>query len=284
LAIAAAAIGVLAATGRDAYPELYAISLANIDRIERWRQRRDAGLTRNAKRLRSRPTSVSLPAPAGVLVFVWKSVVEFTRRATPLAIGRGALLWCVAGFAVARAIAPDPDMLFIALTIGSSYLILVVGVAATSTLAGEIRRPVFWLASTPLFERLCSLALARMWRSILTLELVALGFALGGGTSIDTLVLAIELPAVVALLTSVGFVAFALLPSSADARGPVTLLRFGLSLVLVVPPLVLGGVAAMVAGSLPALGGAAFLALCEAGALIGIAAWRLDGHTERLAG
>jgi hypothetical protein len=101
---------------------------------------------------------------------------------------------------------------------------------------------------------------------------------------IDTLVLAIELPAVVALLTSVGFVAFALLPSSADARGPVTLLRFGLSLVLVVPPLVLGGVAAMVAGSLPALGGAAFLALCEAGALIGIAAWRLDGHTERLAG
>jgi hypothetical protein len=160
---------------------------------------------------------------------------------------------------------------------------VVVGVGASSTLASEVRRPLFWLSPTPLFERLSALLLARIWQTVLLFEFAAAGIALGGGRPIQTLLFALGLPVLAALLAGVGFAAFALFPSAADARGPVALLRIGFSLVILIPPLALDAVgSALFGAALPALTAAALVALIEAGALVGIAAWRLDGHVDRL--
>jgi hypothetical protein len=281
LAVAGGAIALLAVVGRDAYPELYALSIARLDRLERWRSRRDDRSAQTAGRRRG--ISADLPAPAGVLVFVWKSVVEFRRRSQRVTILGEAALWCVAGFLAARLVALDHDALFTALIGIIVNLMIGIGVTATRELARELRRPLFWLSPTPLFERLCALALARIWRPIATFELVAAGFALGGGAVADSLVFAVGFPAFVALLAGVSFCVFIWFPSAADAVGPALVARLGLSIVLVLPPVVLSGVAAALAGPLAGLAALVLLALIEAGALMGAAAWRLDGRVDQLA-
>jgi hypothetical protein len=163
-------------------------------------------------------------------------------------------------------------------------LLLFIGITATNALAGEVRRPLFWLTQTALSERLTAFAVAQVWRLILSMELVAAGLAAGGGKPLEVMFVALGLPALGALLAGVGFAAFALFPSVSDSRGPVVALRFGVSLVLVVPPFALFGIVTAVFGvAVIALAGAVLLALLEAAALIGIAAWRLDGRIDRLA-
>jgi hypothetical protein len=173
--------------------------------------------------------------------------------------------------------------LFSALIGVTVNVMLLVGISATSALSNEIRRPLFWLASAPLFDRLCALALARIWRTIATLEIVAAGYAAGGGGFVETLVIAAGLPALVALLAAVGFAVYALYPSTADWRGPVAALRLFVSIVLLAPVLALYFLVAAFSSPVIALGAVVALALLEAAALLGIAAWRLDGHVDRLA-
>ena len=284
IALTAGAIAILASAGRDAYPELYALSIDRIDRLDQWRRRRSG--RRSEGKVPKAPGSrvpITIPAPAGVLVFVWKSMVEFRRGRSPQYIAGGAALWCLAGVAAARLATAQDDAFFSVLAGVIINVILIIGISVTSAIAAELRRPLFWLAPAALFERLCALGLARIWRTIATFEVIAAGFALGGGRPIGTLFFAIGLPALAALLAGVGFAALALFPSAADARGPVTALRLGVSIVLLVPPFVLAVVVGTAFGSGPSgVVAAALLALFEAGALIGIAAWRLDGHVDRL--
>jgi hypothetical protein len=277
---AAAAIAVLASAGRDAYPELYALSVARIDRREHVR-RRFAGTSATPLTAARRPGQRTLPAPPGVLVFVWKSVVEFSRsHRAPVMLG-GCVLWCVAGFAAARVEVGQPD-LFATFVVGVVNVILLFGLGTTSAIALEVRRPLFWLSGTPLFERLGALLLGRIWRIVLTLELAALGFALGGGSLLETLVFAVTLPAGIALLAGVGLAAYAFFPATADMRGPVIVLRLIASLLVLAPPATLFGIAASLGAPGLGLVGATLVVFVEAGALVGIAAWRLDGRVDRL--
>lgn len=279
LAVAGAAVAVLACAGRDAYPELYALSVVRIDQLARRRLRRTAAA---GPAIAQRSAVRTLPAPAGVLIFGWKSAIEFGRRRRPAVIGGGAVLAAAGGFVLARLTAADDGTPFVLLVGGFSNVLLVVGVGALNEIGREIRRPLFWLASTPLFERLCALALARIWPTVAAVELAAAGFALGGGTPGKTLILALGLPALVVLVAAVGFAAFALFPSSADSRGPVAVLRLVLSGAALLPPLVVfAAVAAFIDPAL-GLGTSIVLAAIEAGGLIGIAAWRLDGFVDRL--
>jgi hypothetical protein len=284
LAVTAAAIVILSSAGRDAYPELYALSISRIDRLERWRRRRTHSVSEPAA---MHGSLGNIPAPPGVLVFVWKSMVEFGRRTRREYIVGGAVLCCIAGYAAARLAKADGEAFFATLGGVIVNLILVVGIVgitATNTIAGEIRRPLFWLARAPLFERLCALALARIWSTVAALELVAICFAVGGGSAVGTLFFALGLPALVALLAAVGFTTFALFPGPVDLRGPVTILRLGLSATLLGPPFVLAVlITALFDAKLAALIAAVTLAVIEAAALMGIAAWRLDGHVDRLA-
>lgn len=282
-AVVAVAIAVLAAAGRDAYPELYAMSVARIDRLERWRQRRARGVLGESPAPVRRRTLTAGTAPAGVLIFVWKSIVDFRRQVPLVYVGAGIVGCGLAGFAAARFVSTGEGALFSALIGVVINVLVLVGITATSALYNEIRRPLFWLAPAPLFERLCALALARIWRTIIMLEIVAAGYAFGGGGTPETLVVAAGLPALVALLAGVGFAVYAFYPSTADWRGPVAVLRLLVSIVLLAPVFVLYSVGAAFVTPLAALGAAALLALLEAGALLGIAAWRLDGHVDRLA-
>lgn len=281
VALAACAIGILAAAGRDAYPELYALSIARIELRER---RRIRSIQPESSARAMRPLALVRLVPRGVLVFVWKSVVEFGRGRRRDAMLGGAALWCLAGFALARLAAAEGDAVFWTLaSVAANLLLFGFGVGATTALAGELRRPLFWLARAAMFERLCALALAQVWRPIVSLELIAAGVAAGGGSAAQLLVCALGLPTLVALLAGVGFAAAALFPSPADARGPIAALRFGVAALLLVPPLIVFAVGAAAFGMpVAALVVAALLALVEAGSLVGIAAWRIDGHIDRL--
>lgn len=279
LAVAAAAVAVLASAGRDAYPELYALSVARIDQLARRRLRRTAGTS--AVTL-GREVGRRLPPPPGVLIFCWKSAVEFGRHHRPAAVAGGAVLAVIGGFVLARLTAASDSTPFVVLVGGFTNVLLVVGVGAVNEIGREIRRPLFWLASAPLFERLCALAFARIWPTVAAVELVAAGFALGGGAPGESLVLALGLAALVALVAAVGFAAFALFPSRIDSRGPVAALRLVLSAAALLPPLVLFAAVAMVINPTLGLIMGVVLAVIEAGGLIGIAAWRLDGFVDRL--
>lgn len=277
-ALATLAIAILAAAGRDAYPELYALSIARIERRERRLQRRvHTAAVRSPGR-----SSLRLPAPAGVLAFVWKSMVEFRRLVSPAYIAGGAVALGVAGFGLARLMRLD-SVVFGTLAGIAVNVIVVVGIGATNALAGELRRPLFWLSAAGMFERLLALGIARIWRTVVAFELIALGFAAGGGSPADTLVLAIAFPVLAGLLAGVGFAALALFPSAADQIGPVAALRFAASALLLLPPLVAYAVAA-IGFNAPrtALLAGVLLALAETCALVGIAAWRLDGHLDRV--
>jgi hypothetical protein len=284
LAVAAAATAMLASAGRDAYPELYALSTARIDAVERWRARRSGAASAEVTVASGtrRVTPAGAWAPGGVLIFGWKSLVEFRRQKQWTYIGGGAVGWLVLGFVAGRVVGGDDEMFgaFVSLSIN---FVLIVSFTASTSLAAEIRRPLFWLADTPLYERLCALALTQVWRPIVSIELVALGLSAGGGGVLELVFATLGLPALVTLLAGVGFAAYALFPSAADVRGPVMALRFIVSSVMVVPPIVLFGFAATVTGAtIPALLAAALLALLEGAAFLGVAAWRLDGRVDRL--
>jgi hypothetical protein len=285
LALAACATAILAGAGSDSYPELYALSIAQIDRLERWRARRRgaAGAATAPAAAAQRVVAAGRWAPAGVPIYIWKSVVEFGRQRRPALIAGGYLAWCVAGFAAGNLFVRSDDAVFFAVAGTSINLILIFGVTATGAVASEVRRPMFWLADTPLYERLCALVVAQVWRPVATFEAVALGFAVGGGKPIELLFIAVGLPALVVLLAGAGFVAYALFPSAADWRGPVLALRVVLCMVFLIPPLVLFGIAAATLNvPIPALLGASLLAVFEGAVLVGVAAWRLDGHIDRL--
>jgi hypothetical protein len=284
LALTAAAIVVLASAGRDAYPELYALSVARIDRLERWHKRREKG-TAPVSVVRGR--QFSLPAPPGVFIFIWKAMVEFGRRTKREYIVGAGVLCCVAGFSAARIAKADGEAFFTTLggiIVNVVLVIGIIGITATNSITGEIRRPLFWLARAPLFERLCALVLARVWPLIAALELIALTFALSGGSAAGTIFFGVGMPVLVGLLGAVGFATFALFPGPVDLRGPVTVLRLGMTATLLVPPFVLAVVVASIFdASLAGLVAGVLLAIIESGSLIGIAAWRLDGHVDRLA-
>jgi hypothetical protein len=279
LAVMTAAIVVLAVVGRDAYPELYALSMAGIDRAEslatRLENQKKAAVARP-------PVAVRLPAPPGVMVIVWKSVVEFRRGHRRISsVALGAAIWAALGFALARFTADDVARLWATLSV-VAFLLLLTSVAATAALANEVRRPLFWLSKATLFERLAALLAAAIWRVIVTFEFIAVGFVAGGGVPLGALVIAIVMPAFVAVLTSSGFAVYALVPNTADGAGPGSAMRFIVSLVLVVPVAAIGAVIGVFFGALPSLAAMTLLMLAQAFTLVGVATWRIDGRIDRL--
>ncbi len=279
LALAATAIAVLAAAGRDAYPELYALSLAGIDRTE-------VLATRFGRRkVAVEPAAVvaRLPAPPGVMIIVWKSIVEFRRTyATIRAVVIGAAIWVALGFGLARFGAGDISRFWATLFVVAFGLLFFWSVSATTALATEVRRPLFWLSTATLFERLMALCAARIWRATFTFELVTAGFLAGGGAPLGALALGVVMPAFVALMTSIGFAAFALMPNASDERGPGSGLRVIVAFFLLIPVGAIGGVVGAFFGALPSFAAMTVFMLAEAFTLVGAATWRIDGRIDRL--
>lgn len=274
LLVALAAVLLLAAIGRDAYPELYAISMAHIEHRERVRGRRGFG---------ARIAAPGLLPPAGVMALLWKSYVEFRRRVPlPLFIGMS-LLWLVAGAATAR-LSRWHEAVFVTVIGTLANAAIVLSLTVRTELAAELRRPIFWLSAATLYERLWALALGQMWRYLFDAAMMAAGLALGGAPLQWILAVPVGGCALVVLLTGIGYASFAFFPSALDQRGPLAALRLFVSYVLLLPPLAVFTVAAIGLRSAgPAFIAAAVLALAEGAVLMGIAAWRLDGRVDRLA-
>jgi hypothetical protein len=287
LAVAALASVAFVLAARDAYPELYAISLANLDWRMRLRTRRDARTRVPAAPAGSRaaPSRSSAGSPlGGALALAWIDTLMFSRRVAP------AITALVAAFALAAGAA----LAAFARLGGELALGVVVGmlpgfyVAVASTtgvrLAPAMRMPLFWLGSVPLAARLAAWTLGPFCRDAIVVLLAVAGYVAVSREARAPLIVLIGALALLALTRTVGLAVFALMPNSLDQRGPAVLLRTLLTFALVAPPAIGGTIAVFVfpAPFVSATLAAALTALAEAALLITFAAWRLAGRVDQL--
>ena len=136
---------------------------------------------------------------------------------------------------------------------------------------------MFWLSDASLFERLAALVAGHIWHFTAWFLLFAIGLASGHARTLPILFAGLTGPALLILCAAIGTAAFALFPNEIDQRGPLAMLRLVVSWLFMIPAIVAGILSLVVLHSATAaLAGAAIVALAEAGALIGFAAWRLD--------
>lgn len=282
LAVAICATFAFALAARDAFPELYVISLANLE----WRARTRRG-ARGGQGAKPRSKAVRSAANAragGAFAFVWADALSFTRRTPPAgtAIVAALALAVGAGFAVFARHAPE---LAFGILVGTLPW-LAIAVAATTgvRLAPALRMPLFWLGDVPLAARLGAWTFGAFWRDAVLAVLAAAGYAAVTRDARAPLVVLAGAAGLLALTRTVGLAVFALLPNQLDQRGPAVMLRSLLCFVLVAPAVVTGVVATVALGSslvAGTLAGSA-AALAEATALVLFAAWRLAGRVDRL--
>jgi hypothetical protein len=267
----------VALAARDAYPELYELSMKRIARAERLRGRPFAWAGIRATRTPLRAESMMNGAPPGVAIFIWRAWTEYRRTNSVRTTSIETALALGAGYALARLTQfADPEMLVV---FASPVLniVFIVAVMRSASLATELRRPLFWLSGATLFERLCALCVAQGWRLIGWCALGGVGLAAGGASASLVLAALIIGPSAVLLAGTIGYASYAVLPNDVDQRGPLLLVRILIGYALVVPPVAAGIVVDVFEhAALLAMSVAAATTLLEAGVLVGFAAWRLD--------
>lgn len=285
LLVAVIATAAFARAARDAYPELYAISQANLDFRERRRTRRAASSETAAPRTSAAITSARRSPWRGSAAFIWTDALMFSRRVSPAMTGLFAALALAAGVVLALMARSDPTM-FYGVVLSTLPAVCIAVTATTGVrLAPTLRLPIFWLGDASLTARLVAWMFGAFWRYAVLVALAAGSYV---AVSRDARVAGLAFIAALgflALTRSVGLAAFALLPNALDQRGPAVLVRTLLSFVLLAPPLITGFVAAFAIGGPSPLAGTlagTTVALAEAAALIGFAAWRLAGRVDRL--
>jgi hypothetical protein len=290
LALAACATAAFVIAARDAYPELFEISVANLEfRTARTRQTaapdEKPAARRRFGRLRSRAVrSTAGTRLRGAAAFVWIDSLMFSRRISPLISGIVAALALAAGAAFALFANQNPELAF-GIVIGALPG-LTIAVASTTgvRLAPALRMPLFWLGSVPLAARLGAWTLGAFWRDAVFVALVVAGYVTVSGDVYGATVLFIGVIGLLGLTRAVGLAVFALLPNQLDQRGPAVMLRTFVSFALIAPAGIFGTLAALLL-KLPftaaVVAGAAF-ALVEGTLLIAFAASRLAGRVDRL--
>ncbi len=263
---------------RDAYPELYELSMKRFARTERLRSR-PFGWAARAPQTHAtvRVESTVRSAPGGVAIFIWRAWTEYRRTNSVRSTSIETALALAGGYAIALFVRASNTETLIAVTSPLVNIVFILAVMRSASLAVELRRPLFWLSDATLFERLCALGIAQGWRMIGWCVLAAIGLAAGhAAVPVVVAMLAIG-PSTVLLAGAIGYASYALLPNDIDQRGPLLFVRLLLGYVLVVPPVAAGlavgifehtvTVALLVAGA---------ATLVEAAVLAGFAAWRLD--------
>lgn len=281
LGVALAAVAAFVAGARDAYPELYALSMAQLELRARDIARRTLRTTPAGPRVRRGAARVWL---RGAWAIAWLDAVVWSRRAQPL--GAAALAACalVCGAAIGfidRLTGGDTSAVVFPI-LPNAYV--AIASMAGIRLAADLRRPLFWLGGAPLTARLAAWAFAPLWRDAAVIGLVALGYgAIAERGPIAATVLAGGI-AIALLCRAAALAIFALIPHALDQRGPAVFLRLLLAYVLVVPAAAAAILTTLAGGSMiaGALAGLA-AAVLEGAALTAFAAWRLGGRIDRLA-
>ena len=273
LTLTACATAAFAGAGRDAYPELYAISLAHLER----RSRRAALGPREARSGASRLR--------GAFAFVWVDVLTFTRNVPAALTATVAALTLAGGAAAATVAQRSPELVFGILVGTLPGLAIAVASTTGVRLAPALRMPIFWLGDVPLAARLAAWSCGPLARDGLLIGLAIAGYAAVARDTLPAVLTFCGALGLLALTRAVGLAVFALLPNALDQRGPAVMLRALLSLALIAPAACAGGAAALTLR--PALASAVaagtLTALVEAALLVTFAAWRLSGRVDRLA-
>jgi hypothetical protein len=285
LAVAACATAAFALAARDAYPELYTISLANLEWRMRARGRRAARDGADARM--PGPTAVRSTAGTrmrGALAFLYVDALMFTRRVSPVLTAVVAALALAGGAGFAVFARHDPELVFGILVGTLPGLAIAVASTTGVRLAPALRMPLFWLGDVPLAARLASWALGPFWRDAVLVALAVSGYGAVARDVHGPLVVFAGASGLLALTRAVGLAVFALLPNGLDQRGPAVMLRAFLSFALVAPPAIAGVLVALALRAPFAAGVVAgtTVALAEAALLVIFAAWRLAGRVDRL--
>jgi hypothetical protein len=272
----AALFAYVAHAARDAYPELYELSMRRFARIERLRSR-PFGWAARAPQPAVRAESMVRGAPGGVAIFIWRSWTEYRRTTSARSTSIETALALLGGYAAALLIrATNPETL-IAFASPLVNIVFILAVMRTATLAAELRRPLFWLSDATLFERLCALGVAQGWRLIGWCVLAGIGLA-AGRAGVPVVVAALVIgPCTILLAGAIGYASYALLPNDIDQRGPLLFVRLLLGYVFIVPPVAAGLAFGIFEHTVTAaLLVAGVTTLLEAAVLAAFAAWRLD--------
>jgi hypothetical protein len=285
LAVAACATAAFALAARDAFPELYTISLGNLEWRMRVRARRGARGAETSPAARAKAVrSTGGTRLRGALAFVWVDALMFARRISPAVTAVVAALALAGGAAFAVFARQSPELAFGILVGTLPGLAIAVASTTGVRLAPALRMPLFWLGDVSLAARLAAWTLGTFWRDAVLVGLAVAGYVTLSGELRAPLVVFAGACGLLGLTRAVGLAVFALLPNQLDQRGPAVMLRGLLSFALVAPAVVTGTVAAFVFGSpfvAAVLAGTA-AAFAEAALLIAFAAWRLAGRIDRL--
>jgi hypothetical protein len=287
LAIVACATIAFALAARDAYPELYTLSLANLDWRERIRSRRGARRTAaDAVPHRTSARSAVRTRLRGALAFVWADALMFGRRVSPLVAALVAALALAAGIALA-ALAHSDNADTVVVILVTTVPIVYVTIASTTgvRLAPALRMPLFWLGDVPLAARLAAWTFGGFWRDAALVALATAGYVALAREVRVPVALFVTTLGLLALTRAIGLAVFAMLPNSLDQRGPGVLLRVWLTFVLLVPPAGIATIAALVSHApfAAATVAATLTALAESALLLAFAGWRLAGRVDNLA-
>ena len=286
LAIAACATVAFALAARDAYPELYALSLANLDWRERIRSRRGARRTAaGTSPGKTSARSTARPPLRGALAFVWADALMFGRRISPATAGLAAVLALAAGAALAAlAHSDNADTVLVGLITIVPIVYITIATTTGVRLAPALRMPLFWLGDVRLAARLAAWTFGGFWRDAALAGLALIGYVAIARTLRIPVAVFVTTLGLLALTRSIGLAVFAMLPNSLDQRGPGLLLRVWLTFVLVAPPGVVATIAGLTSSSFTfAAIAATVTALAESALLIAFAAWRLAGRVDNLA-
>ncbi len=286
LAIAACATAAFAVAARDAYPELYTLSLANLDWRERVRSRRGARTAAQAAERAKNVRSTASTRLRGALAFVWIDAVMFGRRVSPPLAALVAALALAAGAGLAAAARTGYADRVLGILFGTvPFIYITIASTMGVRLAPVLRMPLFWLGDVPLAARLAAWTFGGFWRDAGVVALAVTGYVAVGREARIPFAVFVTVLGLLALTRAVGLAVFAMLPNALDQRGPGVVLRVWLAFVLIVPAVAAGIVAAVVVSRAPFAAGtiaATLTALAESALLFVFAAWRLAGRVDNL--
>lgn len=212
--------------GKDALPDLYAVSMKTLELIANRRQGRveaHPAAARSAAAHRTPPHFFR-----GAQTLLWSDWTTFhrTRFATAKWL---ALLLGSAGLGLfvlfAERFGVDPSEAG-GIFVGLWGLALVIPVTTSISLSDEISKPIWWLAPSALRERIAMWSVAHAWRGGLVL---GIGPAILGVGSGDPALALYALPAAFVawwFLIVLGIALYAAFPSKIDTSGPAFIVRF----------------------------------------------------------
>ncbi|HYM51111.1 MAG TPA: putative ABC exporter domain-containing protein [Candidatus Limnocylindrales bacterium] len=291
--LAAAAVALTALIGGDVYPELWQAS-ARVIVLRRAMRRRGVFMTSGDRRRLL--TEAGVPGatgngrtpvvssrgrlvPPGAWTVLWKEWLATRRMAGGLRMPvTGLVLAILLGVAVGLLSRNSRDVAF-ALLAPMGYLLVLASFFTAFHLSADFRKPIWWLSASSLRFRLSVLLVARSLRVAIPIVAGLLAATVVSGSPTFVLVGGPIAFAVIWALNAMGLATYALIPGSADMRGPGGCLR-GVAVLMMLIPIAFASVAGGIvtesgSGSLAAAVGTA---LGEGWLLILLAASQLDGN------